>query len=91
MRKAGYSPNTAKTPSKLLKAKSAKKIVKDIIAQMEEERQRAIKLMKSRITKARYRDLVDGADKLTKNIQLLSGKETENIKGSIVYLPGKKQ
>ena len=54
------------------------------------ERSRAIAEMPAKIKKARYRDLIDATDKLTKNHQLLTGGATENIntRGSIVMLPG---
>ena len=48
-----------------------------IIEQLEIERQRAIDKLKHKISDAKYRDLNDGIDKLTKNIQLLSGKPTD--------------
>ena len=52
---------------------------KPILEQLFEERNRAIKALKGKISKAKYRDLTDAIDKLTKNIQLLSGKPTENL------------
>lgn len=79
MRKAGYSPRTARTPKKMTETKSYKEAIKPIVEQMEEERQRAIGLLKKKISKAKYRDLTDGIDKLTKNIQLLTGGKTEDF------------
>jgi hypothetical protein len=48
------------------------------IQKMIDERDAAIAEMKKKRGKAGYRDLTDATDKMTKNIQLLSGKETEN-------------
>lgn len=74
-----YSKSTSKSPQIVTETKSYKEAIKPIIEQLEEERQRAIKTLKSRISKAKYRDLTDAIDKLTKNIQLLGGKPTENL------------
>ena len=54
-----------------------KKAMDSIVNQLEIERQRAISKLKTKISDAKYRDLNDGIDKLTKNIQLLSGKPTD--------------
>ena len=40
-------------------------------------RDQAVARMTKTIGKAKYRDAVDGVDKLTKNIELLSGRATE--------------
>jgi len=53
-----------------------RKAIDSIVEQLEVERQRAIDKLKTKISEAKYRDLNDGIDKLTKNIQLLSGKAT---------------
>lgn len=79
IRKQGYSKSTSKTPKRVTETKSYKAVMKPIVEQLEEERQRAVELLKGQISKAKYRDLVDGVDKLTKNIQLLTGKETERV------------
>ena len=44
---------------------------------MEEARNRALGLLKGKEKKADYNAIVNGVDKLTKNIQLLQGKPTE--------------
>ena len=74
-----YKESIVKNPSKLTRSKGYKELMKPVVEQMEEERQRAINLLKKKISKAKYRDLTDGIDKLTKNIQLLSGGKTENF------------
>ncbi len=52
---------------------------KPILDRLIIERDRAMKALRGKISKAKYRDLTDAIDKLTKNIQLLSGKPTENL------------
>ncbi len=52
-----------------------------IVKQMELERQRVIKAMGVKnLDEEEYKTMVEALDKLTKNVQLLSGKETENVK-----------
>ncbi len=52
--------------------KKAESIVEDMMS----ERSRAMGLLGKRINKASYRDLIHALDTLNKNIQLLSGKNT---------------
>ena len=54
-----------------------KEAMKPIVEQLELARQRAIDKLEHTESDAKYRDLNDGIDKLTKNIQLLSGKPTD--------------
>ena len=75
-----YSEVVSKSPTIVTNTKSYQDEMRPIVEQLEEERQRAIAMLKKKISKAKYRDLTDGVDKLTKNIQLLSGKATENVK-----------
>ncbi len=58
--------------------KKAESIVEDMIS----ERSRAMGLLGKRINKASYRDLIHALDTLNKNIQLLSGKNT-NIESTV--------
>lgn len=74
----GYSPSSASS-NKVQNTKSYQEVIQPVIAQMERERQRAIDLMPKASKKAKYRDLVDATDKLTKNIQLLHGRSTSNV------------
>lgn len=76
MREAGYSPNTAKNPNKLTDSISYREEVAPLVARMEEERDRILEALPMKRKDAKYRDLVDGVDKLTKNIQLLTGGDT---------------
>ena len=80
-----YSKSTSKTPQRVTETKSYQNEMKPIIEQLEIERQRAIKLLKKTSNKAKYRDLIDGVDKITKNIQLLSGGKTESNEMTIKW------
>jgi hypothetical protein len=56
------------------------------VSKMEEERNRILDAMSARnLTKVQYNHLVDAMDKTTKNIQLLSGRSTENIAVKPIY------
>jgi uncharacterized protein with von Willebrand factor type A (vWA) domain len=79
MRKAGYNKSYAKNPQKLRKTKAFQKEIKPILERLEEERDQALERAKKTRSKAKYRDLIDSTEKLTKLIQLLSGRPTENI------------
>ena len=63
--------------------KAYKQALPDIIEAMMVERNRAIQLMSKKIGKAKYRDMVESVDKLTKNIQLLTGNST--IKADVAF------
>lgn len=80
---AGYEPKTAKNPKNLTESKAYKQALPDIIDKLELERMRAVNMMSSKISKAKYRDMVEAVDKLTKNIQLLNGGNT--MKGDISF------
>jgi len=78
---SGYGKSMKLYPKRIIQSKGVKEETKPIIEQLEEERKRAIKLLKTKISKAQYHQLVDAIDKLTKNIQLLSGGATERVEG----------
>lgn len=77
--KHGYSKTSAKA-MKATNTKSFKEAIDPVLDAMKTERDAVLKAMKGKRSKAKYRDLMDGLDKLTKNIQLLGGKETGNQK-----------
>ena len=81
MLEVGYKPKTAKNPKNLTESKAFKQELKPLLDRLEKERDAIVERLKITRNKAKYRDLIDGLDKLTKNIQLLSGKPTDNIKG----------
>lgn len=78
-KKHGYSERSAKA-MKATQTKSFKEEIDPVLDAMERERSAILKDLKNKRSKAKYRDLIDGLDKLTKNIQLLGGKETGNQK-----------
>ncbi len=84
MREAGYTDATAKNPSNLTESKGFKKASDPFVQQMIAERQRLIDSLKTEeLNEIRYKDKTDALDKLTKNIQLLSGEETDKVGHSV--------
>ena len=77
MRKAKYSKAYAKNSHKMRKTKAFQEATMSVVDEFEQARRRAFALIKRKEAKAKYRDLTDGVDKFTKNIQLLKGKPTE--------------
>lgn len=80
IRKNGYSESTATVPNNVTDTKSYQEVVRPVVERMIEERDEVIKAMKLKRDDAHYNHLTDALDKLTKNIQLLSGEQTENSK-----------
>lgn len=79
-RKHGYSKESAKS-MKATRTIAYKNETKLVVEAMERERNRIISELSSKdLSKEKYRDLIDGLDKITKNVQLLSGKATDNVK-----------
>ncbi|MEI6532486.1 MAG: hypothetical protein WCO06_01460 [Candidatus Roizmanbacteria bacterium] len=78
IRENGYAESTSEKPKLVTETKSFKEAIEPIVDKMKIERQR---LMDSITTKnldeVTYKDSVSSIDTLTKNIQLLSGKDTE--------------
>jgi|ERR1051325_879879 hypothetical protein len=85
---AGYEESSARQQSTILVG--IREELAPIVRKMEEHRDQVIADMIRKMPKAKYRDLTDALDKLTKNIQLLSGKATENLAARVVYLPPRK-
>lgn len=76
----GYAPSVATAPTVVTNTKSYKRVIEPVVSMWIKERDRLTREMMSRdLTKLQYRDAMDALDKLTKNIQLLSGGSTENI------------
>jgi len=77
--KHGYSKKTAWNPKNITNTKSYKDVVDPFVKAMETERERMLTaISKKNLSKEKTRDLVDGFDKLTKNIQLLNGGKTSS-------------
>lgn len=76
--KKGYSPKTAGAGI-VQKTKSYKAEIAPLVQRLEEERDAIIIALKKKRSKAKYADLISGLDKITKNIQLLTGGSTSNV------------
>jgi len=84
MRESGYTEASAKNPKNLTESKGYKEAVSPFVQQMMEERQRLLDSMTTEdLTSVKYKDKTDSVDKLTKNIQLLTGGSTENVAESL--------
>lgn len=80
LKESGYADNTASNPKNVTETKTFQEAVLPVVKRLEKERDRAIVALSNKdLTAERYHDLVDGLDKLTKNIQLLSGGATERV------------
>lgn len=88
VRSKGYTKATAKNPKLVTSTKSYQEEVEPIVTAMIKQRDRMVKEISGRnLSKEKLRDLTDAIDKLTKNAQLLGGKDTE--KGNITFSWGK--
>jgi hypothetical protein len=78
----GYSEKTANHNFKEIKeTKAYQSVMEPVLKQLERERQRVITAMTTKVLDdVQYEKLSDVMDKLTKNIQLLSGGDTERTK-----------
>lgn len=82
----GYSKATSNVPTQVTNTKSYRDVINPVVEAMERERDRIIvALSKKNLPKEKYRDLIDGLDKLTKNAQLLSGGRTSNESIKITF------
>lgn len=80
----GYHMTSARS-QKAVKTKTYQSVVMPVVAQLEAIRAKSLQaLLKKDHNKEKYRDLVEGVDKVTKNAQLLSGKATENMASNLV-------
>lgn len=78
MLKAGYSEASAHNPKLIIESEAIQEALNPVVEDMEKERDRILRSIKTKdLSEERYKDLVDSIDKLTKNIQLLSGGDTD--------------
>lgn len=78
LREVGYSEAVTTTPSQVTETKSYQNEIQPFVQKLEKERDRIVLEMSIKdLDKVQYQHLVSATDTLTKNIQLLSGKETE--------------
>ena len=76
--KHGYSPTTAGS-GQIQATKSYQNVIRPVVEMLEAERLAILERLPHVRDKAKYRDLTDGLDKVTKTHQLLTGGATENI------------
>ena len=79
MLNSGYSVKMARAQRGIIDSPTIQAELSPIVQEMLKERNAVIKAMGEKRNEAKYRDLTDALDKLTKNIQLLSGKETQRL------------
>lgn len=81
MKKNGYAQNTADNPLNVTETKSFQGVVAPVVERWKRERDRIMQAMENKdLNKERYKTLVNSVDTLTKNIQLLSGGDTEQVR-----------
>ena len=77
-RKHGYSKGISKQPIRIRNTQTYQDEIKPFLDRITRERDRLIREAESRnLTQEEYKILIDSVDKLTKNIELLSGRATE--------------
>lgn len=76
--KRGYAPTTAGA-GRVTQTKTYQREIAPLVQRLEDERNAIVERLKKTRNKAKYRDLIDGLDKITKNIQLLTGGATANV------------
>lgn len=82
----GYSKGIHIHPEKVVKTKSYQSVMEPFVKQLERERQRLMSEMVTRdLSQEEYKTMVEAVDKLTKNSQLLSGGNTDQV---ALVLPG---
>jgi phage terminase small subunit len=84
MIEAGYSESSAHQQSTILVGIKDK--LDPIVQAMTDHREKVLEQMAKKLPKAHYHNLIEALDKLTKNIQLLSGKATERPNNVITGL-----
>jgi len=78
LQETGYSKATSVIPSKVTRTKSFQSEISTFVEKLEKERDRIVSAMSVKdLDVVQYQHLASATDTLTKNIQLLSGKETE--------------
>lgn len=79
--KAGYSPNTANTPSKVTNTEAFKQASLSILDKLKKIQEAQINEILNRCDRAlsmeKYKDMVDTFEKTTKLVELLEGRATE--------------
>ncbi|PIX11515.1 MAG: hypothetical protein COZ74_13930, partial [Flavobacteriaceae bacterium CG_4_8_14_3_um_filter_31_8] len=77
LREVGYSEAVTTTPSQVTETKSYQAEISPFIQKLEKERDRIVSALSIKnLDDVQYQHLTNAVDTLTKNIQLLGGKET---------------
>ena len=84
--KATRDDSKAKVVIQVVKSSKYQEIAEPFVEQLKKERQRVIDSMKLKDLKdVKYKDHVDAIDKTTKNIQLLSGEDTDKSNVTLTW------
>jgi|ERR1019366_7347891 hypothetical protein len=81
---AGYEDSTAKQQSSIIVGLQDK--IDPMVEAMEAHRRKVIEQLSKKLPQAKYHNLIEALDKLTKNIQLLSGRATDRTNNVITGL-----
>ena len=80
IKKNGYKKNTADSPKQVTTTKSYQGVIEPVVIKWLKIRDNLTKeLERKDLTQESMRDITDTLDKITKNIQLLTGGETERF------------
>ncbi len=80
LREVGYSQTTSLKPKLVTNTKTYKREMEPLLKKLEEHRDKIIEALANKdLDKERYSDLTNGLNTITKNIQLLSGGETDRV------------
>lgn len=80
IRKHGYSKSISISPEKVVNTKSYQSVISQALGKMENVRNKAlIALEKRDMTKEKATTLITAVDIMTKNVQLLNGRATDNV------------
>lgn len=80
MLEAGYSEASAKNPKLIIESEEIQNGISEFVSMLDDKRRMAIvKLTDDKLEKSSAKDLASIVDVLTKNHQLLTGGETDNL------------
>lgn len=79
MEAVGYAKAYAKNPQKIRETEGWKEVMEPVVRRLERARDQALKRMEETVNEADYAAVSASAERLTKQIQVLTGKPTENV------------
>ena len=86
LREAGYSEGSIIKPSQVIRSKGVQEELKPFIKKLQNERNRLMNAIEIKdLDNVEYKKMIESLDILNKNIQLLSGGDTERQR--IIVLP----